>query len=57
MTNPPYETGDQFLARVAHQREQFAAELRHFINTPERFVRMASPTLWHIAMSIPKTNV
>jgi signal transduction histidine kinase len=53
MTNTPYETGDQFLARVAAQREQFAAELTHFIATPERFVRMASPTLWRIAMMTP----
>lgn len=56
MTYPLYETGDQFLARLAAQREQFAAELKHFITTPERFISLKSRTLIHLAMSIPPTH-
>lgn len=57
MTTPDYETGDQFLARMAANHAQLIADVTYFLAVPpppaSRMPKMRSITLWRIAMSIP----
>lgn len=55
MNTPDYETGTQFLARVAAHRNQLLADVAYFLAVPPpaRMPTLKSRTLLYLAMSIP----